>query len=201
MRCAQRAQIAAPRSRADEEEEEDTKEGEGAESPEAKPPAASTDGLDYTNNNKNVKGYIALDGRLYLRNKSYWDSMPADLSIISRPVAIDKVLFGIYPPAASARRSLLARQFLGYLGNLIGREKVHELQVWPDVSAVHPDMRRMPATIPLADISEAAVAGLGGFYPGGEVRLFHAGLNFLTSHKHFVILSGLSGTGKTQLRP
>jgi len=30
------------------------------------------------------------------------------------------------------------------------------------------------------------------------VRRFHAPLNFLT-HKHFVILSGLSGTGKTQL--
>ena len=174
----------------------DEKEGDGEETPDI-PPPASPDGLDYTNNNKNVKGYIALDGLLYLRNKSYWDSMPDDLSTISKPVVIDKVLFGIYPPAASARRSLLARQFLGYLGGLIGREKVHEQQVWPDAAAVHPDMRRMPATIPLADI-EAAISALGGFYPGGEVRRFHAGLNFL-DYKHFVILSGLSGTGKTQL--
>jgi len=182
------------RAGAEDEDKEDSKEGEGED---AAVQAASPDRLDYTNNNKNVKGYIALNGQLYLRNKSYWDSMPDDLATISKPVALDRVLFSIYPPAVSARRSLLAQQFLGYLGNLIGREKVHELQVWPDASAVHADMRRMPATIPLADI-KAAVVGLGGFYLGGEVRRFHAGLNFL-DHKHFVILSGLSGTGKTQL--
>ena len=58
-------------------------------------------------------------------------------------------------------------------------------------------MRRMPTTIPVAEI-EAAVKTSGGHYPHGEVRRYHAALNFLT-HKHFVILSGLSGTGKTQL--
>ena len=152
---------------------------------------------EYANNNKNVKGYIALDGLLYLRNKGYWDTMPDDLATISRPIVIDKVLFAIYPPAASVRRSLLARQFLGFLGKLIGHEKVHEKQVWLDANAVHPNMRRIPKTIPLADI-EAAIAALGGFYPGGEIGRFHVGLNFL-DYKHFVILSGLSGTGKTQL--
>ena len=80
---------------------------------------------------------------------------------------------------------------------MIGADKVHELQPWPDASAVDADMRRMPTTIPLANI-EQAISKLGGFYPGGEVRRFHVGLNFL-EHKHFVILSGLSGTGKTLL--
>jgi 5-methylcytosine-specific restriction protein B len=160
-------------------------------------PTSSVDGLSYTNNNKNVKGYIARDGRLYLRNKSYWDSMPDDLSTISRPVTIDQVVFSIWPPAASARRSLLARQFVGYLGSLIGREKVHELRVWADAGAVSAEMRRMPPSIPVTDI-EAGVAALGGYYPGGEVCRFHGALNFLP-HKHFVIVSGLSGTGKTQL--
>lgn len=42
------------------------------------------------------------------------------------------------------------------------------------------------------------MASLGGHYPGGEIRRFHAAMNFLP-HKHFVILAGLSGTGKTQL--
>lgn len=51
--------------------------------------------------------------------------------------------------------------------------------------------------IPVAAI-ETAVSGLGGFYPGGEIRRYHTAMNFL-EHKHFVILSGLSGTGKTQL--
>ena len=47
-------------------------------------------------------------------------------------------MFCIWPPAASARRSLLAREFVGYLGSLIGREKVHELRVWADAGAVSP---------------------------------------------------------------
>ena len=158
---------------------------------------ASPDTLSYAGTNNNVKGYIAADGRLYLRNKGFWDRLPDDLSTVSKPVLIDQVLFGIYPPAASARRSMLARQFVGYLGALIGVEKVHELQPWPDPSLVDADMRRMPATIELAKIEEA-IGELGGFYPGGQIQRLHSGLNFL-ERKHFVILSGLSGTGKTLL--
>ena len=158
---------------------------------------ASPDTLSYASTNNNVKGYIAGDGRIYLRNKGFWDGLPDALSTVSKPALIDQVLFGIHPPAASARRSMLARQFVGYLGTLIGTDKVHELQPWPDPSLVDADMRRMPATIGLGTI-EQAIRELGGFYPGGEVRHLHAGLNFLV-RKHFVILSGLSGTGKTRL--
>ncbi|RYC30286.1 hypothetical protein D3273_19665 [Lichenibacterium minor] len=182
-----------PRGAARDDDEESEAEDAGA----TEPGSGSPDGLSYTNNNKNVKGYIAQDGRLYLRNKSYWDSMPEDLSTISKPIRIDQVTFSIWPPAASARRSLLARQFVGYLGNLIGREKVHELRVWDDAGSVSPGMRRLPSSIPIGQL-ETAVQALGGHYPGGEVRRFHAALNFL-QHKHFVILAGLSGTGKTQL--
>ena len=52
--------------------------------------------------------------------------------------------------------------------------------VWPDAAAVSPGMQRMPATIPVAEI-EAAVKDAGGYYPGGEVRRFHAALNFLAA--------------------
>ncbi|MFG1301939.1 hypothetical protein V5F49_19310 [Xanthobacter sp. V3C-3] len=180
------------------EDNGDSEEEDGKTVADSSGPAAiSPDGLNYTDNNKNVKGYIAKDGLLYTRNKNFWDSLPEDLSAISRPVPIDQIVFSIWPPAASTRRSLLARQFVGYLGSLVGHEKVHELQVWEDAAAVSAGMRRLPQTIPIAEI-EAAVAALGGHYPGAEVRHYHAALNFLT-HKHFVILAGLSGTGKTQL--
>ena len=155
------------------------------------------DQITYAARNNNVVVVLAEDGSFRLRNRKFWDELPEDLAACGTAIAVDKINVSLYPPAASARRSLLARQFVGYLGNLIGRERVHELRVWEDVAAVHPNMCRMPAKIPLAEI-EAAVVALGGFYPGGEVRRFHAGLNFL-DHKHFVILSGLSGTGKTQL--
>ena len=159
--------------------------------------SASPDALSYTDNSKNVRAYLAKDGRLYLRNKGYWGTMPADLSSISKPVSVERIVFAIWPPAASASRGLLAREFIGYLGGLIGRDRIHELRVWSDADAVSPEMQRMPAIIPLAQI-EAAVTASGGHYPGGEVRKFHGALNFLPD-KHFVILAGLSGSGKTQL--
>jgi 5-methylcytosine-specific restriction protein B len=149
----------------------------------------------------NVKFYITDTGDIFFHNHDFRESLrggsgggPLDPACMAK---VDSILFSIWPPAASARRSLLAREFVGYLGSLIGREKVHELRVWADAGAVSPGMQRLPATIPIAEI-ETAVATLGGYYPGGEVRKFHAAMNFLT-HKHFVILSGLSGTGKTRL--
>lgn len=149
----------------------------------------------------NVKFYITDNGDIFFHNYEFMESLqkgpgdpPLDADCLAK---IDSILFSIWPPAASARRSLLAREFVGYLGNLVGREKVHEIQVWSDEAAVSPEMRRLPHLIPVAEI-ESSIAAAGGYYPGGEIHRFHAALNFLP-HKHFVILSGLSGTGKTQL--
>jgi 5-methylcytosine-specific restriction protein B len=149
----------------------------------------------------NVKFYITEEGDLFFHNYDFKESLTEarqkdelDPDCLAK---IDAIHFAIWPPAASARRSLLARQFVGYLGSLIGREKVHEMRVWDEAGAVSPGMRRMPFSIPIKDI-EAAIISLEGYYPGGEVKRCHTALNFL-EHKHFVILSGLSGTGKTQL--
>ena len=147
--------------------------------------------------NNNVKFYITSNGNLYFHNTDFLnriDEANLDPDCLAR---IDAIQFSIWPPAVSARRSLLAREFVGYLGSLVGSERVHELAVWPDASALNPQMRRLPDTLDVAAI-ESGVQKLGGFYPGGEVRLYHGALNFLR-RKHFVILSGLSGTGKTQL--
>jgi MoxR-like ATPase len=141
--------------------------------------------------------YLARDGRLWLRNAKFWDSLAFDMSPFGPATEPDEIVVALYPPTASARRSLLAREFIGWLGSLVGSQKIHELPVWTDTATLSPAMLRMPASIPVADL-EAAVKALGGHYPNGEVKRFHAALNFLP-HKHFVILSGLSGTGKTQL--
>lgn len=151
----------------------------------------------YSNRNNLVPIYLAKNGKLWLRNSGFWDSLDFDLTPFGPSAEPDEIVVSLYPPTASARRSLLAREFTGWLGKLAGPEKIHELPVWTDTETVSPAMRRMPSTIPLAAI-EAGVSSLGGHYPNGEVRRFHAALNFL-QHKHFVILSGLSGTGKTQL--
>lgn len=167
-------------------------EGGDEEAPEA--PGAT---IKYSARNNLVPIYLARDGRLWLRNAKFWDSLAFDMSPFGPATEPDEIVVTLYPPTASARRSLLAREFIGWLGSLVGSQKIHELPVWTDTATLSPEMRRMPATIPVADI-EAAVKALGGHYPNGEVKRFHAALNFLP-HKHFVILSGLSGTGKTQL--
>lgn len=187
MKANGAAQRAAGKGSASEEDDSDAA-AEGA---------ALADDIPYAERNNNAAVYLAHDGHLYLRNKRFWDSLRFDLETVGPGVEVDQILVAVWPPAASARRSLLAREFVGYLGSLVGREKVHELQVWTDAGAVSEDMRRMPTTLALADI-ETAVVSQGGHYPAGEVRRLHAALNFL-GHKHFVILSGLSGTGKTQL--
>jgi 5-methylcytosine-specific restriction enzyme B len=146
--------------------------------------------------NNNVKFYVTAGGNIYFGNEFREAVIESELDPDCL-AKIDSIEFSIWPPDVSARRGLLAREFVGYLGRLIGAERVHELTVWPDASALGPLMRRMPHTIALADI-ENAVSALGGYYPGGEIRRYHAAMNFLKT-KHFVILSGLSGTGKTML--
>jgi len=167
---------------------------ESADDETAEEPGAT---IKYSARNNLVPIYLARDGKLWLRNAGFWNSLAFDLSPFGPATEPDQIVVALYPPTASARRSLLAREFIGWLGSLVGSAKIHELAVWADAATLSPEMRRMPSTMAVADI-EAAVTALGGHYPNGEVRRFHAALNFL-EHKHFVILSGLSGTGKTQL--
>ncbi|MDY0885434.1 McrB family protein [Dongia soli] len=151
--------------------------------------------------NNNVKFYVTDEGTVYFQNDGFLNSLklspgnePLDSDCMAK---VDSFFFAIWPPAVSARKSLLAREFVGYLGGLIGRDRVHEIRVWQDASAASPEMQRAPNSMAVSDI-EKAVADLGGHYPAGEVARYHAALNFL-AQKHFVILTGLSGTGKTQL--
>lgn len=176
------------------EETEFSLEAAGESEAPSEPPGAT---IKYSARNNLVPIYLARDGRLWLRNAKFWDSLAFDLSPFGPSTEPDEIVVALYPPTASARRSLLAREFIGWLGSLVGREKIHELLVWTNTATLSSDMLRMPPTLPIEEI-EKAIKTLGGHYPNGEVRRFHAALNFL-DHKHFVILSGLSGTGKTQL--
>lgn len=117
-------------------------------------------GFRYAARNNNVPIYIAQDGRLWLRNSGFWDSLNIDLAPFGPPTDPDEIVVALYPPTASARRSLLAREFIGWLGCLVGRPKIHELRVWADAAAVSSEMRRPPASVPVAHI-EAAVSTSG----------------------------------------
>ncbi|AJQ97465.1 McrB family protein [Gynuella sunshinyii] len=157
----------------------------------------STDNLEYSHRNNLVAVYLADDGKLYLRNKGFWDSLRFDRNSFGDGIAVDKISTGLYPPAPSARRSLLAREFVGFLGKFVGRDKVHEVSPWPEESNVRPAMKRLPHSLPLNEISKG-IQELGGYYIDNLIERYHAGLNYHPD-KHFVILAGLSGTGKTNL--
>ena len=146
--------------------------------------------------NNNVKFFLTETGHLWFDNE-FVDSLAGRELDPRRLAKIDRIDFAIWPPTVSARRSLLAREFVGYLGRLVGRDRVHELKIWTTADGVGPLMQRMPASLDPADI-RSGITQLGGIYPPALVDRFHAGLNHL-AHKHFVILSGLSGTGKTLL--
>ncbi len=169
----------------------------GSTAPANKSEQQTTANVTYSADNNNVAVYLAGDGRLWLRNKEFWETLDFDPTLIQPTVEVDSIAVALYPPGTSARRSLLAGEFIGWLGRLVGEQKVHEIPAWQGATTLPEAMRRMPKDIPVSDI-EAAVSKLGGHYPKGEVRRLHAALNFL-DRKHFVILSGLSGTGKTQL--
>ncbi len=178
----------------DDAEESDASDEAGEEGAEIE----AGEQIAYSHRNNVVATYLsAEDGGLYFRNKKFWDSLRFDLSGVGPRVRVDEIAVAIYPPAASARRSTLAREFVGYLGKMVGRNKVFEIKAFPDERAVGELMRRMPATLDIKEIRKH-VEALGGHYVDRLVERFHEGLNFLP-HKHFVILKGLSGTGKTQL--
>lgn len=146
--------------------------------------------------NNNVKFFLTEQGELWFSNE-FTDSLAGLGAEGGCRARVDSIEFAIWPPAVSAKRSLLAREFVGYLGRLVGRDRVHERKIWAAETSVGPLMQRMPTALTPAEIRKG-IAGLGGIYPDALIDRFHAGLNHL-AHKHFVILSGLSGTGKTLL--
>jgi 5-methylcytosine-specific restriction protein B len=165
--------------------------------------ASPAEGYVFAESGKNNNAVIGLatNGKLYLRNKGHWENLSFDHTILGplngRGVDVDAITVAFYPNEPSARRSLLAREFVGYLGKFVGREKIHELSPWPEESNVLPEMRRDPKDIPINEIKSSIIA-LGGHYSDNLVERYHVGFNH-NPDKHFLILCGLSGTGKTQI--
>jgi hypothetical protein len=154
--------------------------------------------LIYAKRNNNTVIYLAQDGKLYLRNKDFWHSLRnVDLHSIGPGIPVDEVVVAVWPPAAVVPRTLVAGEFIGYLARLFPRDRIHEIHPWGTERELPETMRRKPSALDIKDIRQA-IEAMGGYYPNGEIEHLHAGLNFLED-KHFVVLPGLSGTGKTRL--
>jgi len=157
----------------------------------------------YSNRNNNVSIYLATDGKVYVHNKKpSGDSSNLMNEIIRRQgqgIEPDGVYFSIYKPNLSTRVHPSVQGIIDQLSQMVGQRNLHEVLVpeWEEFGEVPRSMRRLPTSIPFQDIS-AGVENLGGKYSSNLLAKFHAGLNFL-HRKHFVILSGVSGSGKTSL--
>lgn len=108
----------------------------------------------------------------------------------------EKFFIAVYPGDSRTKLNPAVQEFIGSIQDLIGPDNVHRIDLWAGAS-ISDEMRRMPKDIPFAEL-EKAVAALGGHYGSDLLRRFHNGLNF-HPRKHFVILSGISGSGKTSL--
>jgi 5-methylcytosine-specific restriction enzyme B len=158
---------------------------------------AATDPNNFAARNNNVKLYLAPGNRLFARNKypANQHQLVFDTTTAGPAFPVDRLAYAVYPPSVSGWRSLHTREFVDYLTQMVGAERIRDMRLWEhDIS---PLMKRNPAGIGVTDIT-AAVAAQGGYYTDDLVERFHIALNHL-SGKHFVILAGISGTGKTGL--
>jgi 5-methylcytosine-specific restriction protein B len=112
-------------------------------------------------------------------------------------VPVDRVFFSIYSDDLRSRSRAIFEGFLSTLRSLIGEDRLEDLRLWQTRPAISNEMRRLPGTLSLAQI-EGSVRALGGEYGIDLLRSFHSGLNYLST-RHFVILTGVSGTGKTSM--
>lgn len=137
--------------------------------------------------------------KLYLRNKGHWTEAEDtdELENYHPGLTVDRVDYAIYGREGSAYQNLSVGAFIGYLSSLFPAGIVHEISPWPDVVAVDEKFRKDPSSLSAEEVFEA-ISNLGGHYEKSVVSNFHIALNHL-SNKHFVILSGISGLGKTSL--
>jgi hypothetical protein len=164
--------------------------------------AAKSGDSRYAERNNNVAVLASqVDKKLYLRNKERWDDVedPSALTAFGPGIEPDRVEYAVYRTTSLASRGFSVGAFVAFLGEIFPPKIIHEISPWPAESEVPPGFTRNPADVPLDDIRDG-IRKRGGYYPDELVANFHAALNHL-AHKHFVILSGQSGLGKTGLEP
>lgn len=152
----------------------------------------------YSDRNNNVNFYLYTDGRLYTTSISTLRLVDAELvNVLGSGIQVDNLYYAVFPPTLAAKNHPSMTGFIEDIGSILGRDKIKELFVWPTQPALQESMFHMPRTIDAEEIKRR-VRVLGGVYTNDILDRFHIGLNFLEA-KHFAILTGLSGTGKTSL--
>ena len=154
--------------------------------------------LPYSERNNNVAFFLCSDGRAYTMTKDPVRLVDDVMRQILQPgIRVDKLYYAVYPPTLEAKTHPSYTGFIQDLRSLLEPGKVEELYVWEAQPTISASMTQMPAAIGLETISHR-IRDLGGVYTTDVLQGFHFGLNSLPD-KHFAILTGTSGTGKTSL--
>ncbi|OBZ07563.1 hypothetical protein A8L34_25870 [Bacillus sp. FJAT-27264] len=154
--------------------------------------------IQYSNRNNNVPMYLSENGKIYLRNKGFWESLDFEKSSLEPAPGIDQIFYTTYARSRHGKNTYAEKEFLRYLSDIVGSDKLINMpDIWGLDSDISPELRRMPAEVELEEIKHS-IGVLGGHYESKLIEQYHLALNHLV-YKHFVILGGISGTGKTQL--
>ena len=153
----------------------------------------------YSDRNNNVSIFVGMDGKIYLRNRkaSGNENLADIIQNFGDGLEIDYLYYSIFEPTLKTLSHPLVHAARDELARLIGQNKVIRLNTWESTPTITMDMCRRPTDLSVQDITKG-IDLLGGHYKSETIENFHNGLNYLRD-KHFVILSGVSGTGKTSL--
>lgn len=152
----------------------------------------------YKDKHNNVAILLANHNRkLYLRNLGRWiETLPDEIEQYGPPISFDRVEYAVYP---AHKNDIFVNLFSGRLATIFGEDIVHEIHPWGEQSGMLPFPQETRPQVQERTIKEISRSvGEGGFYPDGLVERLHIALN-VVAHRHFAILTGLSGVGKTRL--
>lgn len=152
--------------------------------------------LSYSKSNSYVAVYLASDGHIYLHNNGAFPHEIGDhLSLLEPAIPLDSIYIGVYPPKGAVTPSTSALEAVVKLEELVGESKVVHLGSW--TKTLTPDIEPVDAKILLQLVSsfQSALTTSGLRIPETRSRAFLTAL----ATKRFAILTGLSGSGKTQI--
>lgn len=153
----------------------------------------------YAERNNNGRFVLSLDEKkFYFFNKANWDELDFNADHTKPAFRVDKIYYALYPPGKISYQSLAAGEFIHFIKKTLDDTPFVEISPWNDLDVeITHEMQRMPSSISPAEI-KASIDRQGFYYADNIINRLHSALNYL-QHKHFVILKGLSGTGKTSL--
>ena len=161
--------------------------------------------IEETGNAKQVRVYIH-EGAVYLRKVKSDDKPEGFADAWSEPMLLEPHLpdrrFGspIRPDAVyfgdvehPGRLPPTSREYVNYLAAQLAPQKVVRLRAGEESGGA----AIVPSAADFAGLCQS-ISALGGVYSASVVARYHAALTHLEA-KHFALLTGISGTGKTLL--